>query len=63
MKRNINRRMLLQRFLGALLLLTMIVIIVMAFHGTSAQGRDITAAIPLTPLALYLIFTKKQIIH
>lgn len=52
-----------QRVCGIILLVACVGFLVLAWHGTTLEERDITPVVMLAPLGLYLIFTKQKVMY
>ena len=52
-----------QRFYGLIIILLCLVFILMAMQGNTSGEKDITPVILLLPLGLYMIFSKKYLLH
>jgi len=61
--RKIKKWRIYQIIMGILLILCSGIMIAMAGTGLTVEDRDITSTLLLSPLGLYLIFSKKKIIY
>lgn len=49
-----------QRIVGVVIMLLSVFIVILALFGSTPEERDITLALFLFPLGVYLIFTKSR---
>lgn len=56
-----NKRLIRQKIAGAALLLMASVLFIIAYNSTDIYSRDCTAAVLMTVLGIWMVFTKKTI--